>query len=97
MGFSLGKIKLFLSGLRDKAPVGPRWRKLAVQKIKEVEETIRRSRRLKSLLEHLLQCSCPSLQVCIERLSLSAGLRRIRGSTNQGVVSRNRTNYPEFA
>ena len=33
MGFTLGEIKLFLSGLRDKAPVGPRWRKLAHHKI----------------------------------------------------------------
>jgi len=38
MGFTLCEIKLFLSGLRDKAPVGPRWRKLAVQKVKEVDE-----------------------------------------------------------
>jgi DNA-binding transcriptional MerR regulator len=29
MGFTLGEIKLFLSGLRDKTPVGGRWRKLA--------------------------------------------------------------------
>ena len=48
MGFTLGEIKLFLSGLRDKAPVGPRWRKLAHHKIKEVNEIIQRSRRLKS-------------------------------------------------
>ena len=51
MGFTLSEIKLFLSGLRDKAPVGPRWRKLASRKIKEVDETIERCGRLKSLLE----------------------------------------------
>ena len=48
MGFTLSEIKLFLNGLRDKAPVGPRWRKLARRKIKEVDETIQRSFRLKS-------------------------------------------------
>jgi MerR family redox-sensitive transcriptional activator SoxR len=78
MGFTLGEVKLFLSGLRDTAPVGPRWRKLAHLKIEEVEETILRSRRLRSLLEHLLQCQCASLQVCVERLSLSPSLRLIR-------------------
>ena len=64
MGFTLGEIKLFLSGLRDKAPVGGRWRKLASRKIKEVDETIQRSVLLKSLLEHLLRCDCASLQIC---------------------------------
>ena len=71
MGFTLSEIKLFLNGLRDDAPVGPRWRILAHYKIQEVEENIQRARRLKSLLEHLLNCRCASLQVCVQRLSLS--------------------------
>lgn len=77
MGFTLGEIKVFLTGLRDNAPVGPRWRSLARRKIKEVERTIDRSLRLKSLLEHLLRCHCPSLPVCVERLSLSTSLKQI--------------------
>jgi hypothetical protein len=77
MGFTLGETRVFLTGLRDRAPVGPRWRKLAHQKIKEVEESIQRARRLKSLLEHLLSCQCASVQICVERLSLSRTLRRI--------------------
>jgi MerR family transcriptional regulator, redox-sensitive transcriptional activator SoxR len=80
MGFTLREIKLFLNGLRDKSPIGPRWRKLARPKIKEVDETIQRSRRLKSLLEHLLHCHCASLQLCVERLSPS--LRLVRNLTN---------------
>jgi len=70
MGFTLSEIKLFLSGLREKAPVGPRWRKLASRKINEVEQTIERSRELKALLRHLLHCRCGSLQVCVDRLGL---------------------------
>src|SRR3979490_2960618 len=69
MGFTLGEIKLFLSGLRDKAPVGPRWKKLAHRKILEIDENLRRSRRLKSLLQHLLHCRCASLQICAQHLS----------------------------
>jgi MerR family redox-sensitive transcriptional activator SoxR len=78
MGFSLGEIRLFLSGLRDDAPVGARWKNLAHRKIREVERSIERSRRLKSLLEHLLHCHCASLQVCVRRLSLSPDLRLLR-------------------
>jgi MerR family redox-sensitive transcriptional activator SoxR len=79
MGFSLGEIRLFLSGLRDDAPVGARWKNLAHRKIREVERGIERSRRLKSLLEHLLDCHCASLQVCVQRLSLNRDLRLLGG------------------
>ena len=77
MGFTLHEIKLFLNGLQGNDPVGPRWKRLAQRKIHEVEENIRRARRLKSLLEHLLVCRCPSLKVCVERLSLSPRLRSL--------------------
>jgi MerR family transcriptional regulator, redox-sensitive transcriptional activator SoxR len=82
MGFSLGEIKLFLSGLRENARVGPRWKKLAHRKIAEVEETIRRSRRLKSLLQNLLCCHCASLRICVQRLSLSPKLRGLSATKN---------------
>jgi len=77
MGFTLSEIKLFLSGLRDNAPVGPRWKKLAARKLHEVEQNIARSLRLKSLLQSLLHCHCASLQVCVQCLSLSPKLRRL--------------------
>jgi DNA-binding transcriptional MerR regulator len=77
MGFTLAEIKLFLSGLRDNTPVGPRWRKLATRKLHEVEQSIVRSLKLKSLLQGLLHCHCPSLQFCVSRLSLSPKLRRL--------------------
>src|SRR5436190_1002665 len=68
MGFTLDEVKVFLNGLRDRAPVGPRWRKLAQRKIKEVNANIQRSYQLKSLLDHLLECRCGSLQLYVERL-----------------------------
>src|SRR6266436_93726 len=77
MGFTLSEIKVFLNGLRDDAPVGPRWKKLARRKIQEVEWSIQRSCLLKSLLEHLLHCRCISLEVCVKRVSLSPNLRLI--------------------
>jgi MerR family redox-sensitive transcriptional activator SoxR len=77
MDFTLAEIKIFLAGLRDSAPVGPRWKKLAHVKIKQVDDSIKRSRQLKSLLEHLLHCHCPSLQVCVQRLSLSRTMKML--------------------
>jgi MerR family redox-sensitive transcriptional activator SoxR len=75
MGFSLPEIKLFLSGLRDNAPVGPRWKKLASRKLSEVEASIARSLRLKTLLQSLQHCRCASLKQCISALGLSENLR----------------------
>jgi len=77
MGFSLAEIKLFLSGLRDNAPVGPRWKKLAAKKLIEVEDHIVRSLRLKTLLQNLQHCHCASLKQCVTALGLSENLRFI--------------------
>jgi MerR family redox-sensitive transcriptional activator SoxR len=78
MGFTLAETKIFLNGLKSDAPVGPRWKKLAHRKIQEVLKNVQRERRLKSLLEHLLDCRCVSLNVCVRRLMLSPRMRSLR-------------------
>jgi MerR family redox-sensitive transcriptional activator SoxR len=78
MGFSLTETKTFLSGLGSGTPVGPRWRKLAQSKVHEVVKNMQREKRLKSLLEHLLDCRCVSLNVCVQRLALSPRMRSLR-------------------
>ena len=80
MGFTLSEIKLFLSGLRDNAPVGPRWKKLAARKLIEVEQNVTRSLRLKALLQGLHRCHCASLQQCVRALGLSKNLRSLSQS-----------------
>jgi MerR family transcriptional regulator, redox-sensitive transcriptional activator SoxR len=89
MGFTLTEIKLFLSGFREKVPLGVRWKKLAKRKLREVEDNMRRARQLKDLLEHLLECRCGSLQDCVQRLHLSPGLRHaVRLRNRQREASR---------
>jgi MerR family transcriptional regulator, redox-sensitive transcriptional activator SoxR len=77
MGFTLSEISVFLSGLRDDVPVGTRWRKLTGRKLEELERSIERSLKLRTLLQHLLRCHCASLKVCVEKLNLSPRLRQI--------------------
>jgi MerR family redox-sensitive transcriptional activator SoxR len=87
MGFTLDEIRLFLSGLRGNTPVGPRWRKLAARKIIEVEEMIERSRRLKELLERVMECRCGSLKMCVSRLKLSPDLKLLGTKVgSQGIL-----------
>jgi DNA-binding transcriptional MerR regulator len=78
MGFTLAETKVFLNGLKSDAPVGPRWKKLARRKIQEVLKNMQQQRRLKSLLEHLLDCRCVSLKVCVQRLMVSPRMRSLR-------------------
>lgn len=83
MGFTLGEIRLFLSGLGENAPVGPRWKKLAHRKLIEVDQNIARSLKLKALLQALLGCRCASLHQCITALGLSENLRSVAGRDGQ--------------
>jgi MerR family transcriptional regulator, redox-sensitive transcriptional activator SoxR len=89
MGFTLGEIKVFLAGLPETTPVGPRWKELAQRKIKEADQTIDRSLRLKALFQHLLRCRCATLKICVERLSLSPNLKEIADTSKSLKRGRN--------
>ncbi len=77
MGFTLSEIRVFLSGIRESAPVGPRWKKLASRKILEMRQAIARARRLEKLMRGLSHCHCSSLKECVQRLELSPNRRAI--------------------
>lgn len=71
MGFSLPEVKTFLDGIRETAPVGHRWKKLAEGKILEMCQVMARARRLEKLMRGLSHCHCSSLHECVRRLELS--------------------------
>jgi len=77
MGFSLDDIRIFLSGIRETAPVGARWKKLAARKILDLRELVSRARRLERLMRGLSHCHCSSLHECVQRLELSPNRRAI--------------------
>ncbi len=74
MGFSLPEVKIFLSGIRETAPVGPRWKKLAERKIVEMRRVIARAQRLEKLMRGLSHCHCSSLHECVRCLAVSENL-----------------------
>jgi MerR family redox-sensitive transcriptional activator SoxR len=102
MGFTLPEISVFLDGLRDDAPVGRRWKKLARAKLDEVQQGIARAQKLKILLEHLLRCHCASLQMCVDRLDLSPRRKAIVPGSKQRRIKRTgrrrriETNHPSL-
>ena len=63
-GFTLDEIKLLFSGFDAKTPLSTRWRRMAQQKIAELEALARQVERMKSALELGLQCGCVRIEDC---------------------------------
>jgi len=83
MGFTLDETGVFLHGLRESVPVGPRWKELAAQKIKEINASIARARQMKSLLKYVLKCRCATLQTCVRRLGTKQDLSKVRRKSSK--------------
>jgi MerR family redox-sensitive transcriptional activator SoxR len=63
-GFALEEIRTLVSAVSDDTPLPERWRRLAKQKLPEVEAQIRRAEEMKLLLERALECNCLRLEDC---------------------------------
>ena len=85
MGFSLDEIRIFLSGIRETAPVGPRWKKLAARKITDLRELVSRAGRLEKLMQGLSHCHCSTLHECVQRLELSPNRRAISKPLSKAI------------
>jgi MerR family redox-sensitive transcriptional activator SoxR len=89
MGFSLPEIKVFLSGIRECAPVGARWKKLAARKIVEMRQVVARARRLEKLMRGLSRCHCSSLHECVRGLAISENLAFVSQTSPRKRTSTN--------
>src|SRR5687767_12296822 len=63
-GYSIAEIHTLLHDFPDDAPPSERWQTLATQKLVELETRMQDLMAMKALLEHTLQCDCPSLDEC---------------------------------
>lgn len=63
-GFTVREIRTLLHGFGRRTPPGVRWRKLAARKLSEVEARIAEAREMQRVLQVLLDCECPSFEVC---------------------------------
>jgi len=61
-GFSLAEARELLYGFREDAPPSARWRTLAVRKIAELDELMRKIASMKEMLEQ--PCACRDLGEC---------------------------------
>jgi len=65
VGFTLGEIRIVLSGVSGKTPPPEIWRGLASDKLPEVKKTLAEAQAMKKILEAGLRCECLSLEDCL--------------------------------
>ena len=63
-GLSLDEARTLLDGFSPTTPPGARWRKLAEQKLPEIEQLIARAITMKRVLERGAQCECVCFEDC---------------------------------
>ena len=68
-GFTLAEIRVILSGVSRRTPPSVVWRRLASDKLPEVEQTLVEAQAMKRILEAGLRCECLSFDDCLAALS----------------------------
>ena len=63
-GFTVAEIKRLFYGFPEDARPAERWARLASRKLAELDDLMRRTRRMKSLLRQGLRCRCRGLDEC---------------------------------
>ena len=63
-GFTISEIRRLVRGLSKRTAPGPRWRALAKKKLVEVEQRIIEANRMRTALEMMMRCECPTFEDC---------------------------------
>jgi len=63
-GFTVAEMQTLIRGFGRRTPPGRRWRKLAADKLGELEARIAEVERMKRVLEVVTRCDCPTLEEC---------------------------------
>src|SRR5437762_10176796 len=61
-GFTIRETRTFLTGFDAATKPSARWRALASRKVVEIEAQMRRTERMKALLETSFRCGCPRME-----------------------------------
>ena len=64
VGFSLAEIRILVGQAKGRRGLSARWRPLARAKLRELDEVVRRARKMKSAIEAGLRCGCIRADDC---------------------------------
>ncbi len=63
-GFTVAETRQLVYGVSRRTPPGPRWRALAEKKLGEMQERIAEAENMRSVLQNLMRCECPTFEDC---------------------------------
>lgn len=79
-GFTLDEIRTLFFGFRDSTRAEARWRKLADQKLAELDAIAEQIQSMQDLLKRVkTKCHCKTLEIC-GRAMLESGVAKVRRS-----------------
>lgn len=67
-GFTLSEIKLLLHGFPENTPASARWKKMAREKIHELDVALAKTKAMRDMLEAMTSCRCRKLEQCAQGL-----------------------------
>ena len=67
-GFTLSEIKLLLHGFPENTPASARWKKMAREKIHELDVALAKTKAMRDMLETMTSCRCRKLEQCAQGL-----------------------------
>ena len=79
-GFTLLEIRLLLHGFPETMPASARWKKMAREKIRELDILLAKTNAMRDMLEAMTSCRCHKLAQCAE--GLERNRKRWNWSTN---------------
>lgn len=79
-GFTLSETKLLLHGFPENTPASARWKKMASNKIRELDVALAKTKAMRDMLEAMTSCRCRKLEQCAE--GLERNRQRWRWSDN---------------
>jgi MerR family redox-sensitive transcriptional activator SoxR len=83
-GFTLSETKLLLHGFPETTPASARWKKMAREKIQELDIALDKTKAMRDMLEAMTSCRCLKLEQCAE------GLERNRRRWNWSAKAKRR-------
>jgi len=69
VGFTVAEVKRLLGGFARRTPPGERWRTLAKSKLVELDDRIAKAEQMRSLLQVVMRCECPTFADCSRAIS----------------------------
>ena len=67
-GFTLSETKLLLHGFPENTPASARWKKMAREKIHELDVALAKTKAMRDMLETMTSCRCRKLEQCAQGL-----------------------------